>query len=429
MTSFSSREAAGSAAGNGASRRGAFALALLGAAASLTLSASAMAQETIQIISHRYPALEFLTQKIAEALPEMPGEVSLMPIDQATEKATITLAAGSDALDIVYVNEPMMGRFAKAGWLEPLDAYWEKYKAEYNLDDIPPSAVDALRYDGKLYAMPFSVNVMFFFYRKDLFEEAGLEPPTTFDEYLAVAEQLNSPQRSGTVLTLKPVDAAMNETHWYLNTIGDGWFDDNMKPVFNSENGIKAIETLKAVSQFAPRGFTAHANDESTIAFQQDFAAMGLQWLTRAAAMDDEEKSRVVGKIDWAVPPGGHTRISISGYGISKFSAVDKDKLFQILAIGSSAESQAEAAALSMPLRRSVLNDPQLAKQYRHFQPALAAIEVAEPLPGFPEFIETAEIVTRYVLQAVTGELPTKEAMDTAAVEVEELLESRGYYN
>jgi ABC-type glycerol-3-phosphate transport system substrate-binding protein len=145
--------------------------------------------------------------------------------------------------------------------------------------------------------------------------------------------------------------------------------------------------------------------------------------------MDDAEKSRVVGKIDWAVPPGGHTRISISGYGISKFSAVDKDKLFQILAIGSSAESQAEAAALSMPLRRSVLNDPELAKQYRHFQPALAAIEVAEPLPGFPEFIETAEIVTRYVLQAVTGELPTKEAMDTAAVEVEELLESRGYYN
>jgi ABC-type glycerol-3-phosphate transport system substrate-binding protein len=82
-----------------------------------------------------------------------------------------------------------------------------------------------------------------------------------------------------------------------------------------------------------------------------------------------------------------------------------------------------------MPLRRSVLTDPELAKQYRHFQPALAAIEVAEPLPGFPEFIETAEIVTRYVLQAVTGELPTKEAMDTAAVEVEELLESRGYYN
>jgi multiple sugar transport system substrate-binding protein len=405
------------------------ALALLGAAASLAVSASALAQETIQIISHRYPALEFFTQKMAEALPEMPGEVSLMPIDQATEKATITLAAGSDALDIVYVNEPMLGRFAKAGWLEPLDAYWEKYKAEYDLDDIPAAAVDALRYDGKLYAMPFSVNVMFFFYRTDLFEEAGIEPPETFEDYLTYAAQLNSPQRSGTILTLKPVDAAMNETHWYLNAIGDGWFDGNLKPVFNSPNGIKAIETLKEVSQYAPRGFTAHANDESTIAFQQDFAAMGLQWLTRAAAMDDPEKSRVVGKIDWAVPPGGHSRLSISGYGISRFSSADKDKLFQILAIGSSAESQLEAASLSMPLRRSVLANEKLKEENRHFEAALAAIEVAEPLPGFPEFIETAEIVTRYVLQAVTGERPVKEAMDTAAVEVEALLESRGYYN
>jgi len=412
-----------------ASRRHGFALALLGAAASMAITASAVAQDAVQIISHRYPALEFFTQRMAEALPEMPGEVSLMPIDQATEKATITLAAGSDALDIVYVNEPMLGRFAKAGWLEPLDEYWEKYKEEYDLDDIPEAAIDALRYDGKLYAMPFSVNVMFFYYRTDLFEEAGIEPPETFEDYLTYAAQLNSPQRSGTILTLKPVDAAMNETHWYLNAIGDGWFDENLKPVFNSENGIKAIETLKEVSQYAPRGFTAHANDESTIAFQQDFAAMGLQWLTRAAAMDDPEESRVVGKIDWAVPPGGHSRISISGYGISKFSSADRDKLFQILAIGSNAEAQLEAASLSMPLRRSVLGNEKLKEENRHFEAALAAIEVAEPLPGFPEFIETAEIVTRYVLQAVTGERPVKEAMDTAAVEVEALLESRGYYN
>ena len=157
---------------------------------------------------------------------------------------------------------------------------------------------------------------------------------------------------------------------------------------------------------------------------------MGLQWLSRAAAMDDPEESRVIGKIDWAVPPGGgHSRISISGYGISKFSSLDKDKLFQILAIGSSAESQLEAAGLSMPLRRSVLDDPKLKEENRHFEAAMASIEVAEPLPGFPEFMETAEIVTRYVLQAVTGELPVKDAMDTAAVEVEALLESRGYYN
>ena len=37
---------------------------------------------------------------------------------------------------------------------------------------------------------------------------------------------------------------------------------------------------------------------------------MGLQWATRAKAMDDPTKSRVVGKIDWVAPPHGHARIS-----------------------------------------------------------------------------------------------------------------------
>jgi ABC-type glycerol-3-phosphate transport system substrate-binding protein len=402
----------------------------LGVAATmcLGLSPEPVLAQTAQIISHRFPALEFFTQKMTEALPDMPAEASLMPIDQATEKATITLASGSDALDIIYVNEPMMLRFAKAGWLEPLDAYWEKFKDEYNLDDFPDAVLEPLRYEGKLYAVPFNVNVMFFFYRKDLFEEAGVGPPDTFEEYLELAEQFNTPQRSGTVLTLKPVDAAMNETHWYLNAIGDGWFDADMKPVFNSENGIKAIETLKQVSQYAPRGFTAHANDESAIAFQQGFAAMGLQWLSRAAAMDDPTQSQVVDLIDFAVPPGGHSRSSISGYGISKFSSKDKGKLFEILATASNEESMREAAQLSLPLRTSVLDDPQLQKDIRFIQAARESIEVAEPLPSFPEFLETAEIVTRYVLQAVTEELPVKEAMDTAAVQTEELLESRGYY-
>ena len=86
-------------------RRAVLRCALVGVTASIALSASAMAQETVQIISHRYPALEFFTQKMAEALPDMPGEPSLMPIDQATEKATITLAAGSDALDLAVVHQ------------------------------------------------------------------------------------------------------------------------------------------------------------------------------------------------------------------------------------------------------------------------------------------------------------------------------------
>ncbi len=392
-----------------------------------SISSGVMAQEA-QIISHRHPALEFYTSKMAEALPDMPADVTLMPIDQQQEKSTITLSSGSDGLDIIYVNGPALLRFAKAGWLEPLDDYWEAYKEEYNLADFPEPVLDALRYDGKLYAVPFQTNAMMFFYRKDLFAENGLQPPQTFDEYLAAAKQFNSPALSGTTMTLKPVDGALNETHWYLNSIGDGWFDENFKPIFNNANGIKAIETLKAMSQYAPRGFTSHSNDESTVAFQQGFAAMGLQWLTRAGAMDDPNQSRVVDEIGFSQPPQGGARVSISGYAISKFSSLDKEKLFEMMAVASNQENMRTAASMTMPPRRSLIQDPELQEKYRYYDAALKSIDVGKPFPELPEFLEVGDIVTRYVLQAVTGELPVQEAMDRAAAETEELLSVNGYY-
>ena len=70
--------------------------------------------------------------------------------------------------------------------------------------------------------MPFTLNTMLFFYRKDLFDAAGKSPPTTIAEYRELAKSFNSPMRAGTISCAKPVDAGLNEAHWYINTIGDG---------------------------------------------------------------------------------------------------------------------------------------------------------------------------------------------------------------
>ena len=93
---------------------------------------------------------------------------------------------------------------------------------------------------------------------------------------------------------------------------------------------------LKDITRYAQQGFTNAANDECMIALQQDTAAMGIQWATRALAMDDPNKSRVVGKIDWSVPPQGHVPFGGDGYCISAFTKQDPDLLFRILATATS---------------------------------------------------------------------------------------------
>ncbi len=391
-------------------------------------AASPALAQTIRVISHRQPALELYTNKMKAALPTGEVDVSLMPIDKELELASITMSAGSDAIDVVYLNDGALKRFAKNGWLEPLDDLWAKYKQEFNLDDFPPSVIESVSYNGRIYAIPVLTNTELFFYRKDLFAEKGIAPPKSFDEYMKAAQAFHSGRMAGTIMSLKPVDAALNETHWYMNAIGPGWFDDKLKPIFNGPEGVKAVETLKAMSKLAPRGFTAHANDESTINLQQGLAAMGLQWVTRASSMDDPQKSRVVGKIDWVAPPGGGARMANDGYAISKFSSKDKDKIFRMIATAANQQNMREAAEFVLPPRRSLLNDPELRAKYRWYPAAQAALESGKPFPQIPDFLDVGEIVTRRVLQAVTGEMDTKAALDAAAKESEELLASRGYY-
>jgi ABC-type glycerol-3-phosphate transport system substrate-binding protein len=405
----------------------AFFMAVAGTMLSSTASI-AQSQEAIRVISHRQPALEYYTGQMVAALPDGEITVELMPIDKELELASITMSSGSDAIDVVYLNDSSLKRFAAAGWLEPLDDLWKKYRDEYKLDDFPQSVIDSVSYDGHIYSMPFLTNTELFFYRSDIFEERGIQPPKTMDDYLEAAKIINSPRMAGTIMSLKPVDAALNEAHWYMNAIGDGWFDENWKPIFNNENGVKAIEQLKAMSEFAPRGFTSHANDESTINLQQGIAAMGQQWFTRAATMDDPEKSRVVGKIDWVAPPGGGGRIANDGYAISKFSSNDKDKIFTMLAKAANQESMLKGAEFAMPTRISVLGNEELAKKYRWYPAARDALENGKAFPSSPDFLDVGEIVTRYIIQAVTGEIEVKAALDLAAAETEEMLAKRGYY-
>ena len=74
-------------------------------AAPAFLGARARAAGTIQMISHRYPALEYYAEKMRGAIPGTTVNTQLMPIDKALELATIALSSKADTIDIVYAND------------------------------------------------------------------------------------------------------------------------------------------------------------------------------------------------------------------------------------------------------------------------------------------------------------------------------------
>lgn len=401
------------------------------AAAGLAMPAlmrRAWAQDPVHLISHRYPALEYYADKMRTAVPGVELDARLMPSGDAMQLQRIALSSRGSGLDLLWVNSISIANYAKNGWLEPLDELWEKHREEFALDDINPASIRGVTYDGKIYAMPLTTNVLLYAHRRDLLEEAGLALPKTWEEGIAVAQALdNPPMRSGTTLALK-WDMTPHELQAVMNTVGEGWFDADWRPIFHKERGAAAVETYRRLAKFAVPGYTAQGNDENAINFGQDVCAVGQQWATRCASMDDPAKSRVTGLIEWANPPGGKQSITTDGYAISRFSGKDKDTLFRVLAGALSEQNQRGAAALATPPRRAVLNDPAVQKEFRWYPAVSAAFEVAEPLPNLPEFNEAAEIATKRMVQAIVEEQDVQKALDTAAAEVTDLLGRRGYY-
>ena len=85
------------------------------------------------------------------------------------------------------------------GAILALDDVIGQWKNNGKLDDFLPKTVDTLKYDGHYVALPWAIDIRVWYYRKDLFEEANVQPPTTWQEFKAAAQALNPPAitRSG----------------------------------------------------------------------------------------------------------------------------------------------------------------------------------------------------------------------------------------
>ena len=160
---------------NAISRRHLFAATAGALTSPAILGRAHAAGETVQLISHRYPGLEYYADKLKSALPGVAVDTRLMQAPEAIQLQRLALSSGSGQMDILWANNITMASFAKSGWLEPLDDLWAKHKNEFNLGDINDVLVQSCSYKGRLYGMPLTTNTTLYAYRADLFEQKGLD--------------------------------------------------------------------------------------------------------------------------------------------------------------------------------------------------------------------------------------------------------------
>jgi len=157
-----------------------------------------------------------------EANPGVTVTVDMSDWGHLGEKL-LTSFAGNVPVDLVETGSDWVGPYAARKQFMPLDDMIAKdYQEE--IKDFYPDMVEISRYSGKLSGLPYVLDIRTMTYRKDQFEEAGLDPstgPDTWDDLVSYASKLVQTDSGGNITragyllsAASPTDAVFE--YWYL---------------------------------------------------------------------------------------------------------------------------------------------------------------------------------------------------------------------
>lgn len=144
---------------------------------------------------------------------------------EGTQKLTAAIA-GRTAPGLVMLEITRYGLFADRGALAPLQPYIDAAGSDWT-DQIRPFALEASKYLGESYVVPFNVSTPVMYYNKDLFRAAGLDPeqpPKTWDEVTEAAKALTI--KEGDEVKQWGVSPPPQWVRWAMtNQAAGGWVD------------------------------------------------------------------------------------------------------------------------------------------------------------------------------------------------------------
>lgn len=257
--------------------------------------------QIIEPLQRRAPDFEVLTG----------AKVSIVgaPGGDLYQKGLADLATGTNSFDAFVFAPRWLAEYVALGYLEDLT---NRVAADEALtwDDIVPFFREfSATYGGRIYAIPLDGDVLMAFYRKDLLAQEGLEPPTTWNDYLNIAatfhgKDLNgdgNPDYGSCITKKRGVQVywlAYSVASAFLQSQGTSqgvFFDtETMEPLVNNEAFAAALGILKETAKYGPpdelnlnAGDTRNLFTAGRCALSVDLGDAGMQ------AMDSVVRNKV----------------------------------------------------------------------------------------------------------------------------------------
>lgn len=387
---------------------------------SLLLSVALWAKPAPEPVSILMPApFADATAELVETFNrEHPGialSVTRGPLETeaVSDLAISSLLLGNSPYDVLLMDVTWTPKYAKAGWLEPLEA-WLGADA---LEDLAPGAELGNAFDGHLWRFPLVADMGLLFWRTDLMEA----PPRTPAELEAISQSLQQEGRVrwGYVWEGRQYEGLSCTYLEVLRGFGGRWLRDG-SPDLNSNAAIAASQWLRHLVDvgITPPAVANMAEPEALQTFETGDAAFMRNWPYAWAELN-KNGSLLAGKvgITTMVSEPQEPHVATQGsWGLSLLSSSQhKQAAVEALQFltSTAAQKQLNLNWGYTPTRLSVFEDPELIRANPVLPELQAALAAAVLRPVTPIYAQLSDLLYREVNTVITGEVAAAPAMET----------------
>ena len=350
-------------------------------------------------------------------------EVTSFPYVELRDKM-ITAVAGGQGPDMLLLDQIWVSQYAAAKYVIPITD--KMMGSGIKAEDYFPGAWGAGSYLGQIYAIPFDVGVWaLMYYNKDMFKAAGLDPekpPVTWDEFLTVGKKLTHGNQYGTAVWLGKGDALQCMTDAFTFSGGGKVIsDDGKKALFNSPQGVAALNFWKACAAISPPGTVGRDEESSFLLFTSGQVGMFFygEWGQDSIAV--RAPTMNYGVANLPKPAGGQSIGTFGGFNIGiSAKCANKDLAWEFVKYITKQDVDQKASMLT-PANKAAAN--LYLKEKRKFPDTIyTQLTLALFRPSVPNYPEVADVQHTATGKILLGQMSTQAALDEAAKAVDALL-------
>lgn len=364
------------------------------------------------------PYFEEVAAAFEAANPDIEINIEVVPWDTLLQRLTTDIAGGV-APDISIIGTRWLLDFAEQGIAEPIDGYLTPEFKETFIDTfMAPSVID-----GKIMGLPVAASARAMMINMDLFEQAGAEPPETWDQLYEAAQKISGlPDTYGLGMQGKEIET---DAYFYYGmwTHGGGILNEDGSSGLASDAAIEAATLYKkmideGLTQPSP---TNYNREEVFNLFKQGNLGMIFTFPMLIPQIKEEAPD-----LDYRIMPFPEAGAKAT-YGVTDtlmmFADSDvKEEAWKFIEFAYQDEYRTtfDRGEGFLPVTKAVA-----AEDYYQSDPDVAGFAAGLPYAKFAPTIanweEIADITVRALQRIYLGDATPEEALGAAAAEINDI--------